>query len=105
MEEDAFIDLELDFDDEECSLPLHLQKSLGITNEEYLTTIKVLEHFQNNADVLQDHFLKSFRKLGIDVFLKSTGGSFYDGSESMDQYSNRSYGYLFLHKVNLHILK
>ena len=93
MEEEAETLFGMEFEEDEAAeafmLPVHICEKFNITNEEYQTTVKVLEAFKGQAEVLQDSFFKAFRSLGINVFLKSTTSEFYGGLESREKYTRR----------------
>merc|ERR1712110_1273478 len=75
-------------DDEEESFPSDLAQACMITEEEWNSTNKVLRALAAQPDLLQHPFLKSFRTMGIELFLKNTS-SFYGGAESRKDYVTR----------------
>lgn len=86
MDDDFLLDFSESIDDDSTSLPLKFAEQLLISNEDWDRTMKVLKAFEKNVEILADPFFKEFRKLGINLFLKSTSGSFYGGLESRTDY-------------------
>ena len=71
------------FEDEEEEFPSDL--AAAFTEEEWNSANKVLQALSSQPDLLQHSYLKSFRTLGMDLFLKNNP-SFYGGAESRKDY-------------------